>query len=105
MDAQIDHLRQLTAKLKENLELCAKDATVDAVHDVRTGTRRVEAMLDTILRDTPPVVRKSGPPAVQNVGEELADPLPDAAGRWLRLLKKIRRAAAPVRDLDVHREL
>lgn len=98
MNVQGSHLRELTAKLKENLELCAKDPTVDAVHDVRTGTRRVEAMLDTILRNAPPVVQKPGE-------DEIADPLPDAAERWLRLLKKIRRAAAPVRDLDVHREL
>ncbi len=116
MDAQIDHLRQLTAKLKENLELCAKDPTVDAVHDVRTGTRRVEAMLDTILRATSPAPRRRIPanaaddgsdaqPHTEASAEEVTDLLQVAAERWLRLLKRIRRAAAPVRDLDVHRKL
>jgi len=96
VNAELDRLRQLTAVLKQNLELCGKDATIDAVHDIRTGTRRVEAMLDTILRE------RSQPPPEQ-------DPEPDdldkTAQRWLRLLKTIRRTAAPVRDLDVHRKL
>lgn len=114
MDAQIDHLRQLTAKLKENLELCAKSPTVDAVHDVRTGTRRVEAMLDTILRVAGPAPRRRSPiganasdaqPPAESPAETVANPLQEAAERWLRLLKRIRRAAAPVRDLDVHRKL
>jgi CHAD domain-containing protein len=89
-----DRLRQLTAALRENLELCARDATVDAVHDIRTGTRRIEAMLDTILREHT---------AAQE--PQKATALQQAAQRWLRLLKKIRRAAAVVRDLDVHRRL
>jgi CHAD domain-containing protein len=32
-------------------------------------------------------------------------PIGEAAQKWLRLLKRIRRAAAAVRDLDVHRNL
>jgi CHAD domain-containing protein len=105
MDAQITHLRQLTATFKENLTLCAKDASVDAVHDVRTGTRRLEALLDTILRSARPVSRANQPAASMRPGNPRPSPLEDAAERWLRLLKRIRRTAAPVRDLDVHRKL
>ena len=50
-NVELARLRQLTETLKNNLEICAKDATVDAVHDTRTGTRRIEAMLDSILRE------------------------------------------------------
>jgi CHAD domain-containing protein len=97
VNAELDRLRQLTAVLKQNLELCAKDATVDPVHDIRTGTRRIEAMLDAILRERVP----------PTPGLELENTaaLREAAERWLRLLKRIRRTAAPVRDLDVHRKL
>lgn len=97
VNAELDRLRQLTAALKQNLELCAKDATVDAVHDIRTGTRRIEAMLDAILRE-----RVSPTPGLEL---ESTAALREAAERWLRLLKRIRRTAAPVRDLDVHRKL
>jgi CHAD domain-containing protein len=105
MDAQITHLRQLTATFKENLERCAKDASVDAVHDVRTGTRRLEAQLDTILRAARPIPRANQPTASTPPADPPPSPLEDTAERWLRLLKRIRRAAAPVRDLDVHRKL
>jgi CHAD domain-containing protein len=89
------YLSQLTATLKQNLELCAQNPTVDAVHDIRTGTRRIEATLDATLRRHLPAAHPS----------DGAVPIRDAALRWQRLLKKIRRAAAPVRDLDVHRKL
>jgi CHAD domain-containing protein len=97
VNAERDRLRQLTAALRQNLELCARDATVDAVHDIRTGTRRIEAMLDTILRE-----RAAQATGVESEG---VTELQRAAQRWLRLLKKIRRTAASVRDLDVHRKL
>jgi CHAD domain-containing protein len=85
--ASAAHLRQLTATLRGNLEKCASDPDIDPVHDLRTGTRRVQAMVEALLR-------------------ERSDPaLQEAADRWLTLLKKLRRAAAPVRDLDVHRKL
>ncbi|HVW76597.1 MAG TPA: CHAD domain-containing protein [Alloacidobacterium sp.] len=86
-DAHLEHLRTLTATLRENLEKCVTDPDVDPVHDVRTGTRRVQAMVEALLR------------------ERADESLTGMAGKWLRLLKKIRRAAAPVRDLDVHRKL
>jgi len=70
---------------------------VEAVHNVRTGTRRIEAMLDTIVREFS--FESGGLP-----GDE-GHRCGDAARKWLRLLKKIRRTAAEVRDLDVHRGL
>lgn len=102
VNPELDRLRQLTAALKQNLELCAKSATIDAVHDIRTGTRRIQAMLDTLLRE------RSQPTAGQSIPLK-PGPQPDevsrAVQRWTRLLKRIRRTAAPVRDLDVHRKL
>ena len=83
----LQHLQTLTATLRGNLEKCATIPEVDPVHDVRTGTRRVQAMVEAILR------------------ERGDDALQDAARKWLQMLKRIRRAAAPVRDLDVHRKL
>jgi CHAD domain-containing protein len=104
MDAELDRVRQLTAALKQNLELCAKEATVDAVHDIRTGTRRIEAMLDTMLRErVSPLQGDNAAGAALTKPDDTA--LLKAAQSWLRLLKKIRRTAAPVRDLDVHRKL
>jgi CHAD domain-containing protein len=66
---------------------CVEDADTDAVHRVRTGSRRLQAMLEAMLREN----------------ETFA--LDHPALPWLRQLKQIRRAAAPVRDLDVHRKL
>jgi len=95
--AEQGRLQTLTATLKGNLEICAKEPTVDAVHDTRTGTRRIEAMLDSLLRER---IEES-----QEAGSEAAAALQGSARRWLKLLKNIRRAAGAVRDLDVHRKL
>jgi len=97
LSAERARLRELTAALKRNLEACAHDPEVEAVHNVRTGTRRIEAMLDTIVRELCPQSGDSAGDEGHTVG--------DAARKWLRLLKKIRRTAAEVRDLDVHRNL
>jgi CHAD domain-containing protein len=88
-----EHLRKLTDTLKENLSKCAVDPDVDAVHDTRTGTRRIEAALDAVLQNT-----------AGDVGDG-QDGLTKAMRGWGRLLKAVRRAAAPVRDLDVQRKL
>jgi CHAD domain-containing protein len=64
---------------------------VESVHHLRTGTRRVEAALETLARE-------AGTRGLGVAAEE-------ARQRWLRQLKKVRRAAGTVRDLDVHREL
>ncbi|MBV8629729.1 MAG: CHAD domain-containing protein [Silvibacterium sp.] len=96
MSAERARLHELTAALKKNLEACAHDPEVEAVHNVRTGTRRIEAMLDTIVREL----------SLQDAQAEREDhAIDDAARKWLRLLKRIRRKAAGVRDLDVHRGL
>jgi CHAD domain-containing protein len=95
ISAERERLRELTAALKKNLEACAHDPEVEAVHNVRTGTRRIEAMLDTIVRELSP----------RNAQGSEESALGDAARKWLRLLKRIRRTAAGVRDLDVHRSL
>ena len=87
------HLRKLTDALKETLTRCAHDPDVDVVHDTRTGTRRIEAALEAKLRNA----------GVQHGDEN--DLLAKAVRDWERLLKRVRRAAAPVRDLDVHRKL
>jgi len=109
MNPQVEHLRRLSAKLTQNLQLCAGPAEkkasahhpgVDAVHDVRTGTRRIEAILDSIHTslDGSPAPDPASPESPQQT-------LADAIGRWQKLLKKIRRSAGAVRDLDVHRHL
>jgi len=87
------HLRQLTDALRQSLELCAADPAVEAVHDTRTGTRRIEAALEAALRNAG---------AHTGAGE---DELAKAVRAWERLLKRVRRAAAPVRDLDVQRKI
>ena len=87
------HLRKLTEALKENLGKSTNDPDVDAVHDTRTGTRRIEAALEAMLRE-------SG-----SLAGDVEDELSKAVRGWERLLKTIRRAAAPVRDLDVQRKL
>jgi CHAD domain-containing protein len=89
MQGHTEHLRKLAAEFRAELERCEVSAEEVSVHRVRTGTRRVEAMIETLLREAGP----SGPE------------LPEVAQSWLKDLKKIRRAAAPVRDLDVHRGL
>ena len=84
------HLAQLARDWKAELEKFLEDATgVETVHRVRTGTRRVEAMVDVLMMEAAP----------QN------PELDEAAARWRSQLRKFRRAAAPVRDLDVHRQL
>src|ERR1700733_8768310 len=67
----------------------AEDADPAAVHRVRTGSRRVQATLEAMLRE--------GGPATET--------LERPARAWLRELKQIRRAAGAVRDLDVQRKL
>ena len=68
---------------------CVVEAEPDAVHHLRTGSRRLQAMLEAALRE----------------GDSAANLLQQSAEAWLRPLKQTRRAAGPVRDLDVHRKL
>jgi CHAD domain-containing protein len=90
----LQHLRAVADEMREKVDACRKhgDAPkVEAVHHLRTGTRRVEATLETLARE-------AGARGLGKTTEE-------ARQRWLRQLKKIRRVAGAVRDLDVHREL
>jgi CHAD domain-containing protein len=81
------HLTALADAFNAAVAQCVEDADSDAVHRVRTGSRRLQAMLEAMLRE--------------NATFALNHP----ARLWLRQLKQIRRAAGPVRDLDVHRKL
>ena len=81
------HLTKLADAFNAAIAQCVADADADAVHRVRTGSRRLQAMLEAILR------------------ENATFALDHPARPWLRQLKQIRRAAGPVRDLDVHRKL
>jgi CHAD domain-containing protein len=83
------HLAKITQMWKTELEKCLEDSGIETVHRIRTGTRRVEAMIDVLMRE-----------AADNNPE-----LEHAADRWRKQLKNFRRAAAPVRDLDVHRTI
>jgi CHAD domain-containing protein len=91
MRGEVLNIRRLAAGLRENLVKCAADPNVDPVHDTRTGTRRLQATLENLVRETPE--------------GEAGAAVRDAAEALMRQLKKIRRAAGTVRDLDVHRKL
>jgi CHAD domain-containing protein len=81
------HLTATAEAFDAAVEQCVQDTDSDAVHRVRTGSRRLQAMLEAGLRE-------NASPALQ-----------ETAKAWLRPLKQIRRAAGEVRDLDVHRKL
>jgi CHAD domain-containing protein len=90
----LEHLREVAAAMRSMLDACRKDGEppeVEEVHRLRTGTRRVEATLETLARE-------AGTRGLGKAAEE-------ARQRWLRQLKKVRRASGTVRDFDVHREL
>ena len=91
MNHDLGNVRRLAAKLRENLAKCGDDPDVDPVHDTRTGTRRLQATLEDLVRES-----QEG---------EAGEPVRAEATATMKTLKKIRRAAAPVRDLDVHRKL
>jgi CHAD domain-containing protein len=91
MTDELQAIGKLAAALRENLAKCAGDPDVDPVHDTRTGTRRLQATLESLVRELPD-------------GAE-GEPVRAAATATMRLLKRIRQAAGPVRDLDVHRKL
>jgi CHAD domain-containing protein len=89
----LEHLREVAEAMRGTLDSCRKHdeaPKVEAVHHLRTGTRRVEATLETLAREA---------------GARGLGTAEETRQRWLRQLKKVRRAAGTVRDLDVHREL
>jgi CHAD domain-containing protein len=90
----LQHLHEVAATMRSMLDACRKageSPKVEAVHQLRTGTRRVEATLETLARE-------AGARGLGKAAEETRQ-------RWLRQLKKVRRATGTVRDFDVHREL
>jgi CHAD domain-containing protein len=68
---------------------CVQDADPESVHRLRTGSRRLQAMLEVTLREDGPAVNALDKPA----------------RAWLRQLKRVRGAAGAVRDLDVQCKL
>jgi CHAD domain-containing protein len=91
MSGEGEDIRRLAKALRGHLAACAAGPDGNAVHDTRTGTRRLQATLENLVRET-------GDGAS---GEALRG----AAKSLMRQLKRIRRAAGAVRDLDVHRKL
>jgi CHAD domain-containing protein len=91
MSAELEDIRKLARALRGNLAKCVGDPDVNAVHDTRTGTRRLQATLENLIRETP---EGASGEAVRHAAKAL-----------MRQLKRIRRAAGAVRDLDVHRKL
>src|SRR5579859_108971 len=92
--AALAHLQTVAKEMLEKLEACrahGQHPKVEAVHQLRTGTRRVEATLETLAREA----------GARGLGLTIEA----ARQRWLKQLKKVRRASGNVRDLDVHREL
>ncbi len=53
MTGDLQTIRKLAAALRENLVKCADDPDVDPVHDTRTGTRRLQATLENVVRELP----------------------------------------------------
>lgn len=88
-DDRLKHLLKLAEAFNTMIDKCTDDPGVEAVHRLRTGSRRVQAMIETMLREA------------GSAGKALAEP----ARAWLRQIKHLRRAAGSVRDLDVHRKL
>ena len=83
------HLLPVADAFNAAVGQCIENADPEAVHRVRTGSRRLQAMLEATLREAGPT----------------AHALERPARAWLRELKQIRRAAGAVRDLDVQRKL
>lgn len=80
-------LREMSTALEASILLCLASPRKEAVHRLRTATRRVEAQLAllSMLPELPPHDKQQT--------------------KALRLLKKLRHAAGRVRDIDVQREL
>lgn len=78
----------VASRLEVTLARCEDAPEVGAIHHVRTGSRRLEAALDGLKRET----RESGA-------------MCKSAAKLRKLLKRMRRKAGKVRDMDVHRGL
>jgi CHAD domain-containing protein len=80
-------LRDLATTLEASMLECLAKPAKRAVHKLRTSTRRIEAQLELLAM-------LSEVPAHDKPRQKV-----------LRLLKRVRRAAGDVRDLDVQRDL
>ncbi|MGC8550477.1 MAG: CHAD domain-containing protein [Acidobacteriaceae bacterium] len=78
----------VASRLECTLGRCVEAPDAEAIHHVRTGSRRLDAALDALERETceTAAMRKS-------------------AAKLRKLLKRMRGRAGRVRDLDVHRGL
>ncbi|MES2393153.1 MAG: CHAD domain-containing protein, partial [Acidobacteriota bacterium] len=79
---------QLWLEFSHAVAACRVDVRKSHVHDLRTGSRRMEALLQKTREDHPS-----------------ATELHQHTTRALRQLKKLRRLAGPIRDIDVHLRL
>ncbi len=79
---------ELHAQLSQAVLACRAKAEKKPVHTLRTTTRRLEALLHKAAED-----------------HSRSQDLKQSVRKALRQLKKIRRLAGPVRDLDVHHKL
>lgn len=81
MSPDAEHVQQLIDRLRRLIEHTGHDAQVESVHHLRTHTRRLEALLQA-------------PPARPFQGKR----------KLLKRLRRLRRRAGRVRDLDVQLE-
>lgn len=85
------HFRSSARQLNATLGRCAARPSEKPVHHLRTGTRRLEAALKTLLNE-PADAKKS-------------KHLRQSAGVLTQFLHKMRHRAGVVRDADVHLEM
>jgi CHAD domain-containing protein len=83
----VESLRESSKWLETSMRSCLAHPRTEAVHRLRTSTRRVEAQL-ALLSMLPSL-----------------PPHEEQKRKALRLLKRLRQAAGQVRDIDVQREL
>lgn len=84
-----EHLLKVATGFNRLLDECLQAPKVETVHQLRTGSRRVQAMVESICREA----------------DGRSNTIRKPAKKWLRQVKALRRAAGPVRDMDVHRKL
>jgi CHAD domain-containing protein len=87
--SRLELLKKTATEFQSVVERCSENPEVERVHRARTTSRRLQALVESLLRE------------VGAAGKSMQSP----ARKWLRQVRHIRRAAAPVRDLDVHRGL
>jgi CHAD domain-containing protein len=84
----LSDFEMLQARFMQALTACRAEPDAKAVHQLRTSTRRIEALLQKTVEDHPD-----------------AKDMLRSVKKTLRDFKKVRRLAGSVRDLDVHGKL